>query len=299
MLAYLFALSFSRVYLHSHDERSFISYLRDHGLMFTGPEYSLRLGIFLSASRIIREHNSGPNSFRLSHNSISIYTPAEYRSLLNSKPRLLPRSSRYRSPADPPDSFDWRLEGAVTPIRTEQNCPGSWAYSAVAAQESQWFITSGSLIVLSEHDLAAFVNPSDPCRENAPAAAYDAVIAGGGSWPGESSEKLTSYLSIPFGDEQSLLNAVYSNGPAAVLIDGSHVSFQLYKSGVYDEPQCSDGILDIAVAVVGYGLDEATPFWIVRNAWGASWGEGGYIRMSRNKGNQCGIASMAIVPSDK
>jgi cathepsin L len=69
-------------------------------------------------------------------------------------------------------------------------------------------------------------------------------------------------------------------------------------TGVYYDPDCDPYSLDHAVLVVGYGTDEHSgkEYWLVKNSWGTSWGEEGYIRMARSRNNSCGIASMASFP---
>merc|ERR1711862_562907 len=96
------------------------------------------------------------------------------------------------------------------------------------------------------------------------------------------------------GDESALKVAV-SKSVVSIGIDASKQSFQFYHSGIYNEPECSSSNLDHSVAIVGYGTDDGTEFWVVKNSWGNWWGDDGYILMSRNKDNQCGVATNAMI----
>jgi len=90
-------------------------------------------------------------------------------------------------------------------------------------------------------------------------------------------------------------------GPISVAVDGSQTSFQFYSSGVYDEPQCSSTNIDHSFILVGYDtFNNGTTkkdYYIAKNSWGETWGNKGYIWMSRNKNNQCGIANIGSYPT--
>ncbi len=98
------------------------------------------------------------------------------------------------------------------------------------------------------------------------------------------------------GNEAALQQAVGTVGPVCVGIDASHYSFQMYSGGVYYEHHCSSYNLDHAVLVAGYGNYYGQAYWLVKNSWGTRWGVNGYIMMSRDKGNNCGIATDAGYP---
>ena len=99
---------------------------------------------------------------------------------------------------------------------------------------------------------------------------------------------------MPSRDEDALKSAV-AKQPVSIAIEADKSAFQLYKSGVLDSTSCGTK-LDHGVLIVGYGTDSGKDYWKVKNSWGASWGEDGYIRMVRGK-NMCGLAQRASYPT--
>uniref|UniRef100_A0A8C2TW15 Cathepsin S n=1 Tax=Coturnix japonica TaxID=93934 RepID=A0A8C2TW15_COTJA len=105
----------------------------------------------------------------------------------------------------------------------------------------------------------------------------------------------SKYVELPYADEAALKDAVANVGPISVAIDAAQPTFFLYRSGVYDDPLCTQEV-NHGVLVVGYGTLNEKDFWLVKNSWGERFGDGGYIRMARNHSNHCGIASYASYP---
>jgi len=106
---------------------------------------------------------------------------------------------------------------------------------------------------------------------------------------------ISSFVDVQSGSESALLQAV-NIGPVSIAIEADQECFQFYSGGVLSDPSCGTN-LDHGVLVVGYGTDATSnqPYWIVKNSWGASWGESGYIRLIRGT-NECGIATEPSYP---
>jgi C1A family cysteine protease len=115
------------------------------------------------------------------------------------------------------------------------------------------------------------------------------------------------------GDEDELKRLVYEYGPIVITMHSTD-SFTRYKSGIFYESSCPQeinhalGIIQFLMffnhnfgeflVVVGYGSENGTDFWWLRNSWGKKWGYEGYGKFARNKDNHCGIASYAMLPSN-
>ncbi|CAH1987104.1 unnamed protein product [Acanthoscelides obtectus] len=106
--------------------------------------------------------------------------------------------------------------------------------------------------------------------------------------------KISGYKVTPEGDEQALAKAVALIGPVSVGLDATHMQF--YSGGVITKKSgCKNELddLDHGVLVVAYSED----YWLIKNSWGTTWGEQGYLRLKRNDGNTCGVASIVSYPT--
>ncbi|XP_013415099.1 cathepsin L1-like [Lingula anatina] len=215
-----------------------------------------------------------------------------------------------------PDEVDWRKEGYVTEVKNQGHCGSCWAFSTTGSLEGQHFKKTGTLTSLSEQNLVDCSRKygNMGCKGGLMDNGFKYIRDNNGidteaSYPYTAKTGLfchfrtasvgatcTGYTDIKRGSESDLQAAVATVGPISVAIDAGHKSFQLYKRGVYSERACSSKKLDHGVLVVGYGTDNGQEYWLVKNSWGPSWGMDGYVEMSRNKNNQCGIATQASYP---
>lgn len=102
-------------------------------------------------------------------------------------------------------------------------------------------------------------------------------------------------------DSELSLEAAVAQQPVSVAIEADTAVFQHYTGGILTNDACGSQ-LDHGVLAVGYGVDQGQKYWKVKNSWGPTWGEDGYIRIAKGKaseGGECGIRKMASFPTVK
>jgi C1A family cysteine protease len=106
-----------------------------------------------------------------------------------------------------------------------------------------------------------------------------------------------SFKTIQSGDVDGHIAAL-QNQPISIAIAAASSAIMLYKGGILSSTGCGTN-LDHAVNLVGYGSENGKDFWIIRNSWGTSWGEKGYLRVARSDRDGpgiCGILKMSSYP---
>ena len=300
-------------------------------------EHQNRYTIWDNRRALINDHNRRVSEFgyTLAMNKFSDMKKNEitdqHKGLMMDKQFVDPDSTNIFQPNrqfKPPASFDWRKEGAVTPVKNQcrscrafrkdqkLQCGSCWAFSATGAIEGQYFLKTKQLVSLSEQNLIDCSGGwgNYGCNGGNPVYAFRYVRDNGGidteeSYPYEAARgtcrfsaksigaTVTGYVHIPCGNESALMEAVTTVGPISVSIDASGIKFAHYNDGIYYNPESSSTVLDHAVLVVGYDTYKGQDYWLVKNSWGTDWGVDGYIMMARNKNNHCGIATSAIFPT--
>ncbi|XP_072102836.1 cathepsin L.1 [Mobula birostris] len=310
------------------EEMEWLAWKEKFGKTYSSAEeVDHRKDIWLKNWKVVMLHNmkadQGLSTYRMAMNAYSDLDEEEYKKLVLGKCLKTVNGTKstgfgsltYKN-VSLPDTVDWRTKGYVTPVKDQKMCGSCWAFSATGALEGQHFRKTGQLLSLSEQQLVDCSSEygNFGCNGGFMNNAFQYIIDNGGidsewSYPYEAEDRPCRYnprtvgatcygfINVQSGSELLLKYAVAMNGPVSVAIDASHSSFRFYSSGIYDEKMCSSDFLDHAVLAVGYGTLEGTDYWLVKNSWGTYWGDDGYIYMSRNKNNQCGIATAASFPT--
>ena len=98
------------------------------------------------------------------------------------------------------------------------------------------------------------------------------------------------YSSVTQGSSSALMASIEA-APTSVAIEADKLVFQAYTGGVLNSDKCGT-TLDHGVLAVGYGTENGTPYYLVKNSWGDSWGDAGYVKIGIEDGaGVCGIQS--------
>nr|AAO27846.1 cathepsin M [Rattus norvegicus] len=267
------------------------------------------------------ENGLGKHGFTMEMNAFGDMTIEEFRKLMIEIPIPTVKkenSVQKRQAVNVPNFINWRKRGYVTPVRRQGRCNVCWAFSVAGAIEGQMFQKTGQLIPLSVQNLVDCSRPQGNlgCYLGNTYLALQYVKENGGleseaTYPYEEKEgscryhpdnstaSITDFEFVPK-NEDALMNAVATLGPIFVAIDARHESFLFYRNGIYHEPNCSSSVVTHAMLLVGYGFvgeeSDGRKYWILKNSMGNKWGNRGYMKIAKDQGNHCGIATYALYP---
>ncbi|UJR07000.1 hypothetical protein I4U23_011289 [Adineta vaga] len=307
----------------AHNKRQWKLWKNQFNKSYTSSEEHLRRMIWRKNLELVEEHNHqadlGLHSYRLGMNQFADLTNKEFVNLLknfhNENNQKQGQKFIINSNIEIPDTVDWRDRGAVVPVKNQGQCGSSWAFSAVGSIEGLYAIKTGERISFSEQQLVDCSTKygNMGCQGGLMNQSFQYLKDAGGiqsdkTYPYNAKEntctfntsnvivKVCGYVELPSGNETALQQATAFIGPIATSVDAGHTSFQLYKSGVYDEPQCRPDFPDHGIFVIGYGNESGKDYWLLKNSWTTDWGEKGYVKMVRNKNNQCAVATQPSYP---
>lgn len=284
---------------------SWTMWKRTHGRTYgTDSDEAYRFSVYKKNYAYVSSTNARQSSYKVSLNKFADMTNEEFKAQYrNYKPANTPKSYKMLSEFNTPSSVDWRGR-AVTDVKDQGQCGSCWAFSTTGSVEGAYALRNGSVKSFSEQQLVdcsgsygnngcngglmdyGFQYAKDHGLELESDYGY---TARDGSCKFDSSSvafTIGGYTDV--GQSDSQLAAAVAQQPVSVAIDANPIQF--YTSGVFDDWSCGTQ-LDHGVLAVGY----ESGYWIVKNSWGANWGESGYFRLARRDygTGMCGITLSA------
>lgn len=311
-------------------ETKFADFMAKFSLKFDkGEEFVKRLQIFADNLDGIEKHNAdATQTFKMGVNQFTHLTFDEFSDAIHvggTRAPFLRRqpSGKFHKKAESttlPTTVDWTSAGAVTPVKNQGNCGSCWSFSATGSLEGAYQIKYNDLQSFSEQELVSCDTDGGDagCNGGWMDDAFEFVQKNGGlatedaypytsgttgssgtcqktGYTNNANVAPSSWVDVTAGSVDDLMDAV-AQQPVSIAIQANQLAFQSYSSGVLTG-RCGQR-LDHGVLAVGYGTDAATgvDYWKVKNSWGSSWGEDGYIRIERSSADLCGVLDAASYP---
>lgn len=288
----------------------FDAHLEEFGKSYGGDEYHSRKAAFEANLEKVRAHNeeyhAGKHTWWMDMNHFGDWSHDEFRGLLMRQQHTMPskhmlKMASFNGTKAAPSSIDWRTQNKVTPVKNQGGCGSCWAFSAIESVESRYAIATGKLETLAPQAYVNCVqNPKScggtgGCSGATMELAFDLTVATGvpteANLPYQGQDascssypvavQASGYTKITENDAGAL-QAALAEGPVSVTVAAS--PWMLYGGGVFNGCSGSSSGAELNHGVQAVGYTES--YWIVRNSWGAGWGEDGYIMISRDADGQ-------------
>ena len=294
----------------------FIDYINKYSKSYNSSCFFDKMQNFQDNTDYIENHNKKNKSWSLDVNKYTDMNTFEFTHQINKyikrELKIHPLKENFNLSKSLPETWDWSLQGAVTPVKNQGQCGSCWTFSVTGAVEGINYITKHNLVSLSEQELVScdrndsfgcsggemtqgflYVKKFGLCTEKDYPYTANNSVCKKNMCSKSSKIKIKDYNIVLPGNENLLKQYVYKQ-PISIAIQANLPDFFLYSKGIYNNSTCGK-ILDHGVLLVGWGVDNNIPYWKIKNSWGEDWGESGYIRLYRGN-NQCGLADQPSYP---
>jgi C1A family cysteine protease len=259
-------------------------------------EYELRFEQFAKVHHEVASHNMKGKSWTLGHNHMSDWTDAEKNSMNGFFSTVEGTSGAVYEEVAAGKTLDWRNTLASMRVTKNQGqCGSCWAFSTIGSIESATEIMNGKYVSLSEQQLVDCSVWNNGCGGGNFDYAFDYAKTNGSekesSYPYKAADGTCAYNASKVANHDvsgytdvtrynpNQFRAAIATGPVSIAIQANQPVFQHYTSGVIANDGSCGQQLDHAVLAIGYGNLDGKNYALVRNSWGAQWGDHGVVRL--------------------
>ena len=292
--------------------KKFMDHLETHDITYgTVEEFDFRYTLFIETEEMINLHNAKDSTFKLGHNKFSTMTEEEKQKLLPemTETTIVPTMSKEHFANG---GVDWRTKGVVGPVRNQGQCGSAALFGVVDALTSANAIKTGMITDLSMEQIIDCDTDFQGCNGGTVDSVWKYVAkyglesasdypftAGKGTCHYDKSKiavKMKSLAKV-HPDQSATLEAAITKEPTLVGFDMTTIAMQ-YAGGILDTDKCGTQINHTMLAV-GFGTSgNGQDFYILKNSWGTSWGEQGYMRVAAKASGPgvCGVQVYETFP---